>query len=809
MTGSIALHVALDALLLSSVAGAICLIAALALSRRQFSGALRHLVLWCALIVAPASFAGFVALRPGPVGCLASSCGSGREASGPDVHYGLAAAGKFPGEPAPEVRSLRPASSTPWLPVLGTWLAGVILLLSRVARRRLALRRLFREASPVVDEDTIELAVRTARRLGLRRKPRFLHHPDVEHPTVGGALHPSVFLPEDFASAPRGTREMVLMHELSHVRRRDVTLSLAAEVAAALFWFNPLVWLAVRRASRVQEIAADSRVVDGGIRPSAYADYLLDCWRRMTGASSAAATLSIAGDCMLSERIRTVLDPETLHRSPAPLTTRLVGAGFAGLLALAVWTPAALQGAGLVTQEHLATRPKLQRSLLSAPALDSLLRPVIINRMTDRYVAGAAVAVVQGGRLVYAQGFGDREKYSEDPVDARHTIFRIGSITKVLTGIAVMQQVDRGAIDLDADVNDYLRDVHVPATFAEPVRVRNLLTHTAGFDQIGLDRHARSAEAVVPLGEWIGANLVRIRPPGDVSAYDTYGVTLAGHLVEQVSGTDYASYLRENIFAPLGMSRSGIDVPPALREDAAVGYGFAGEWEAMPWEYMNTAPASSVNATVTDMAHLAIMLLGDGEFEGRRVLSRQSVDAMLSRQFTNDPDQPGYGYLFFEDEWNGITTFSHGGSMEGFGAMLYLVPEYDLGIFIACNQESSAVIDPVIERLLGALFPTAHPKPLRHRYRGDIDLSRFTGTYANNMYHHGDPDTGWKRRPFELEATDEGALMFDGAPAWPVGPLTFQREDGLLLSFRENDEGEIAYLFVKQAAYEKLEPSTP
>lgn len=797
-----------DALLLSSVAATLCLGAALALSRRrQLSGDLRHLVLWCALLVAPASLAGFIVLRPGPIGCLTSPCRTIRPSGeSPGAHYAFVAAGKFPGEPATVGATLASHTARAWLLVLGAWLAGAAILVARGMRRRRAVRRLFREASPIADEGTVELAARTASRLGLARPPRLLHHPAVAHPRVGGVRHSAVYLPLDFTTLPREARRMVLLHELSHVQRRDAAVSLVTELAAALFWFNPLVWLAARRCGRVQEIAADSRVVDGGIRPSRYADYLLECWRRMADMPGPSpATLSITGDCMLSERIRSVLDPTTRHRAPARQTSKLVGAGFAALLALIIWAPAALQGMGLVTQEHFPGGPKLDRSLLSGPALDSLLRPVFINRMTDRYVAGAAISVVQGGRLVYAEGFGDREKYSEDPVDPEHTIFRIGSITKALTGVAVMQLVDRGEIDLDADVNTYLHDVRVPAAFDEPVRVRNLLTHTAGFDQIGLDRHAGSAAAVVPLGEWIGRNLVRIRPPGEVSTYDTYGVTLAGHLVEQVTGTDYSTYLQEEIFAPLGMNRSGIEISAALQADAAVGYGFAGEWEAMPWEYMNTAPASSVNSTVTDMARLAIMLLNGGEFEGRRILSERSVRAMLSREYTNDPDQPGYGYLFFENNWNGITTFSHGGSMEGFAAMLYLVPEYDLGIFIACNQESSAVIDPVIETLLSALFPDARPEPLRERYRGQLDLSHFTGTYANNLYHHGDPDTGWRRQSFELEATDEGALMFDGAPAWPVGPGTFQREDGLLLSFRENDEGEITYLFVKQAAYEKLD----
>jgi CubicO group peptidase (beta-lactamase class C family) len=170
--------------------------------------------------------------------------------------------------------------------------------------------------------------------------------------------------------------------------------------------------------------------------------------------------------------------------------------------------------ADLRAQERPDSPVEFNRSILNESSLDSLLRPLFINKLTDRYIAGAAIGVVYEGRLVYSKGFGDREVFSEDPVDASRTIFRIGSITKVLTGIAVMQLVDRGLVDLDADVNQYLTDVQVPDTFEEPVRVRHLLTHTAGFDQIGLDRHADGPEDVEPLGEWLSGKLIRIRPPG-------------------------------------------------------------------------------------------------------------------------------------------------------------------------------------------------------------------------------------------------------------------------------------------------------
>jgi hypothetical protein len=140
--------------------------------------------------------------------------------------------------------------------------------------------------------------------------------------------------------------------------------------------------------------------------------------------------------------------------------------------------------------------------------------------------------------------------------------------------------------------------------------------------------------------------------------------------------------------------------------------------------------------------------------------------------------------------------------------MLTLVPEHELGIFIAYNQESGALIEPVLDALFGALFPAARPEPLRDRYAGRLDLSRFSGTYANNVYHHGNPETGWRRRPVPVtvgEGDASGAIVFDGAPAWPVAPLTFQREDGLLISFLEDGSGTLTHMVIGQAVYEKLD----
>lgn len=445
------------------------------------------------------------------------------------------------------------------------------------------------------------------------------------------------------------------------------------------------------------------------------------------------------------------------------------------------------------------------QSLLNASAIDSVLRPLIIDRMADRYIAGAAVVVVSADQVIYRAGFGRREVLHEDPVRVDRTIWRLGSITKVLTGIATMQMVDRGLLRLDADVNQFLGEAKVPGSFPQPVTAHHLLTHTAGFDQLGVNRHVRRRDEIQPLGAFLAENLVRLRAPGELAVYDTYGIVLAGHLVERLSGQPYEEYLRRNVFGPLQMTRGGIAVAPEHVGDLAVGYEFAGHWEAMPWEYMNTDPASTANATAKDMGNLLIMLLNGGRFQEREVLSERAVRLMLTRQYGNDPEQPGYGYTFWEDRSFGIPAFSHGGSMTGYGALLYLVPQHQLGVFIAYNQESSELGTAVVSALVKSLFPASAARPaLRDTAAANTGAARFAGEYANAIFNHRNPDQGWRRRPFRVAENGSGQLVFEGQVATRVGPLAFQRPDGVLVTFSENSRGDITHMFVNQAVFERL-----
>jgi CubicO group peptidase (beta-lactamase class C family)/beta-lactamase regulating signal transducer with metallopeptidase domain len=809
---------AVDALLLGAVA--VCALvgpALLVARRRALSAHLRRRVLEASILAVVATFALSMTAAPGPVGCLASTCGVERvqteAASTAFLAATAAAAGKF-GDLAPAGAAIpaprgRPVRAGVVSLVLLLWLVGVAFALARIVRRRWLAFRIVRTARPVRDAVLRARFREVARRLGVSVRVRLLHHPDIATPVVAGAFQAALLLPTGAHGEPeleRADADLVFLHELSHVRMHDPAATLACELVAALFWFHPLVLAAARRLRELQEHSADSDVLRGGVKPSIYASYLLQAVRRFAArrGQALADQHPIAGDCIMEARLRTVLDPTARHEPlRAPTVAAITALALAIGVAFAV-APLALQAGGLIAQD--AHPPSGMRTELLRPAaLDSLLRPVIIDHMADRYIAGSAVAVVHDGEVVYRAGFGRREVFSEDPVDVDRTIWRIGSITKVLTGLAVLQLVDEGRVDLDRDVNEYFERPIVPEDRPQPVLVRHLLTHTAGFDQVGLGRQVDRPEAVRPLEDFLREYLARVRDPGVLSTYDTYGITLAGLLVEEVSGLPYEEYLRRRIFEPLEMHRSGIAVPPALAGDVAVGYSFAGHWEAERWEYMNTDPASTVNASAPDMANLAIMLLNEGSFRGERVLHERSARAMLTTQFTNHPDQPGYSFTLWEDRGYGVPAFSHGGSMTGYATFLYLVPDHDLGIFVAYNQESGSLADRVVGTVVDALFPGRPPPAPRRPVADGIDPARFEGTYANSAYHHADPDTGWRRQPFEIRGDGEGGLEFQGASARPVGPLSFQRDDGLLLTFLVDDAGAISHLVVNQTVYEKLD----
>jgi CubicO group peptidase (beta-lactamase class C family) len=446
-------------------------------------------------------------------------------------------------------------------------------------------------------------------------------------------------------------------------------------------------------------------------------------------------------------------------------------------------------------------------NLTDSKELGAFLDPIFAEQMAKLHIPGAVISVVKDGKTIFTKGYGVADIEKKTPVVPDKTIFRIGSITKVFTATAVMQMADRRKINLDDDVNKYLTGVKVPNSFSQPITFASLLTHTSGLDEISPGRRTSDESKVIPLGEFLKTRIVRRAPPGEAISYSTYNPALAALAVEQITSTPFKVYLQKNIFEPLGMNRTSITaVKTEHKSDLASGYEYAeNKYQKLPFQWFHTYPASDINSTATDMARFMIANLQGGVIDGKRILSTRAAREMQATQFRNHPRVPGWAYGFYEWRQNNLRLVGHGGSMDdGYSALMTLVPEKNFGIFVACNTESGAfgLAEEVKDAFLNRYFPmrTNAEVPQTKNPPPDV-LKKFAGKYRPIIYCHScPPNTSYLPEPFEVKVTDDGMLsVFNGR--WKqIEPMLFIRADGrlagrALLGFKENKQGEIAYLF--------------
>jgi CubicO group peptidase (beta-lactamase class C family) len=328
-------------------------------------------------------------------------------------------------------------------------------------------------------------------------------------------------------------------------------------------------------------------------------------------------------------------------------------------------------------------------------------------------IAGAVIAVVKDGQLLFAKGYGYSDVAKKTPVTPDGTLFRPGSLSKLFTWTAVMQQLEQGRLDLDRDVNDYL-DFKIPATYSQPITLRHLMTHTPGFEETDKNLVQQDARHLQPLGQYLGSHIPRrIFPPGSIPAYSNYGAALAGYIVERVSGQPFQQYVDERIFKPLGMAHSTFvqPLPASLKPLMSSGYREA-SGPAQPFEVIEDAPAGSLSATADDLSHFMIAHLQDGRFNGAVILRPETARLMHTRQTGPHPALNGMTLGFYEQNRNAYRIISHGGDTVYFHSDLYLIPDAQVGLFMSYNSAGKGEVDPraaVLEKFMDRYFPDSAP----------------------------------------------------------------------------------------------------
>jgi CubicO group peptidase (beta-lactamase class C family) len=461
-----------------------------------------------------------------------------------------------------------------------------------------------------------------------------------------------------------------------------------------------------------------------------------------------------------------------------------------------------------------AARPLAPRGPTTVEDMEAFVDGFMDAQMKSGPVAGAIVIVVKDGQVFFQKGYGYEDVEKEVPVDPAQTLFRPGSVSKLFTWTSIMQLVEQGKLDLDADVNTYLKDFKVASTYPQPVTLRNIMTHTAGFEDGGVGYlFAGKAEDLLPLGEWVAKHQpARVRPPttdwadGTHASYSNWATALAGHIVEVVSGQSFDDYVAQHIFQPLGMTRStfGEPLPEALAPRMSGGYTFeAGGFKSHGFEFIHAAgPAGSLTSTATDMARFMLAHLQDGALGDGRILKPETAQLMHTRVMSPDPALNGHALGFYETYINGRRIIGHGGDTQYFHSVLSLMPETGLGLFASVNTGGKGGRTSVeLERAffkhyfpaeLPVVKPPADAAKRNARYAGSYRTLRHSYTKFEKVFSAFGDDT--------VTAMPDGTLMMGdifGNPArWvEVGDGVFRQQNtDAFAAFKGNDGGRATHV---------------
>ena len=447
---------------------------------------------------------------------------------------------------------------------------------------------------------------------------------------------------------------------------------------------------------------------------------------------------------------------------------------------------------------------------------ETFLDALIPSQLRNRNIAGAVVSVVKDGQVLFQKGYGYADVEEKKPVLPDQTLFRPGSISKLFTATAVMQLVEQGKLDLDRDINDYL-DFAIPKTYPEPITLRQLLTHTGGFEEILKNLFVAHQSDIKPLRAYLVNEMpARIFAPGKIPSYSNYGFTLAGYIVERVSGEKFERYVESHILKPLGMNHSTFDqpLPAELAPQMSKGYLSASK-KPRDFEFVQVVPAGALTTTAADMTRFMLAFLQDGAVDGVSILKPETVRQMETRQFEFHPKLPGLGITFMEYLIDPVRIIAHGGDTVYFHSDMILVPDAHLGYFLSYNTLGKDVgggRGEVWRSLVNRYFPSAgQPK-----IDVDPDTAKSDGRAITGFYN------GTRRGETtflsilaladqsQVSSDKEGVLQIEGMKnqsgelkRWrEVAPLVYREIDGLeRIGFRRDASGAIGEMLPFPAIY--------
>jgi len=475
------------------------------------------------------------------------------------------------------------------------------------------------------------------------------------------------------------------------------------------------------------------------------------------------------------------------------------------------------------TQAQSAQIASATQNGVTDPAeLEAFMDEYLAEQMETHHIPGVVITFVKDGDVFFSKGYGYADLENQTPMDVNETLLTTASLGKAFSAVGVLQQYERGVIDLHEDIRPYITDFQLQTNFDEALTFANLLTHTDGFEARLIGVAAQNPEGLISLGDLIETYTpTQLYPPGQYMTYGDFAATLSGYLTQEVSGLSFEAYMESNILSPLGMTDSTFDqrLSDEMVARLATGYDYAeGEYHSGPVYYIRSTPAGGLRTTAMNMNAFMLALLNGGEYQGTRILDEATTQLMHTQQFAPDSKMAGITYGLFEHFENDQRILLRDGDGVGTRSRMVLLPEQDMGFFISYNSGDSNIRLDIISTILEHYYPignTTAPLPVED-YQARTKL--FTGTYRPL---NADVTSFGKSMFFfsqlvEVTSTDEGYLSivaagmggeqssvmggFEGISQWvEVEPLYFEQVGGKgQLSFVQNEAGEITQMISGQ-----------
>jgi CubicO group peptidase (beta-lactamase class C family)/D-alanyl-D-alanine dipeptidase len=372
-----------------------------------------------------------------------------------------------------------------------------------------------------------------------------------------------------------------------------------------------------------------------------------------------------------------------------------------------------------------------------AAAVEMLVR-FIEHEMADKDLPALSIALVDDQQIIWAKGFGFADPKAKVPATAE-TVYRVGSVSKLFTDIAIMQLVEQGKVDLDAPVTRYLTDFRPRNQFGKNITLRQLMSHRSGLVReppVGNYFETTEPSLAQTIASLNDTELVYA--PESRTKYSNAAIATVGYVLERTQGEPFARYLHRTVLDPLGLERSSFEPTPEITKDLAKAFMWTIDgrvFEAPTFE-LGMSPAGSMYTTVTDMGRFMSALFAGGRGTKGQMLKPSSIGEMWTPQFSPPGQKTGYGIGFGIGELEGRRTVGHGGAIYGFATTLKAMPDDKLGVVVVTTKDSAnAVTNRIADIALRAMFASRQGKPIpQPEITAPVDpqlARRIEGRYAS------------------------------------------------------------------------------